>query len=108
MNNLIKVETNEVSIPSLKNKLDEIDKTVYQLAYDGFYGIRLAILMGMWEKGKAIGEYRGVNSQKNWFQLEKETGRDHKSLKKWNGLYEKYPNRKDYQKIAEETADQKF
>jgi len=47
------------------------------------YGSRLAILMGMWEKGKVIGEYRGVNSPDlSWRLLEKETGRNHESLKK--------------------------
>jgi hypothetical protein len=34
-------------------------------------------------------EYRGGKFQ-NYFQMEKETGRDHKSLKKWHDLYEKY------------------
>ena len=105
MHDLVKIKKHEASISSLKKQLDEIDGRVYLLAYDGFYGSRLAILMGGWMRGKAIGEYRGVDSPKSWRQLEKETGRDHKSLKKWNDLYEKYPNREDYQYLAEESAD---
>lgn len=47
---------------NLKQKLDEIDKQVYGEVFDGFYESRLRVLIGMWEKGEAIAEYRGVNS----------------------------------------------
>lgn len=100
-----KVESSEITISALKNKLDEIDKTVYQLAYDGFYGSRLAILIGMWRKGKEISLYRGVKGEISYRQLEIETGKKQENLKKWNDLYEKYPRRKDYQKIAEPLAE---
>ena len=49
--------------------------------------------MGVWEKGRLIGEYRGVNSPTSWRQLARETGRDREYLRKWPrncGLREKY------------------
>jgi len=43
----------------------------------------------MWEKGEAISaEFRGVESAPSYRQLERNTGRDQKSLKKWHELYE--------------------
>ncbi len=53
------------------------------------------ILVGAWEKGKIILEYRGVKSS-SFYQLEKETGRSQESLKKWYNLYEIFPDRKEY------------
>lgn len=47
--------------------------------------------IGMWEKGEAIGEYRGVNSLISFYELEKATGRDHHSLRHWHDLYKKAP-----------------
>ena len=48
-----------------KDRLDEIDEQVGQKAYEGFYESRLAIELGMWEKGEVIdiSEFRGVNSE---------------------------------------------
>ena len=57
---LIKIETN-ISETSLKVSLDKIDETVKQASWDGFFWSRLNILVGMWEKGRAIGQYRGVD-----------------------------------------------
>lgn len=59
-----------------------------------FVPARLRILVGMWEKGEAIGNIGGGKFQ-NYFQMEKETGRDHKSLKKWHDLYEKHTDQGD-------------
>ena len=60
----------------------------YPLTCEG----KLASLVGMWEKGKAIREYRGVDSP-TWYQLSKQTGRDDQSLKRWYELYEAYPDK---------------
>jgi N6-adenosine-specific RNA methylase IME4 len=89
---------------SLKSQLDEIDQKIRLEVFNGFYESRLKIEIGMWEKGKTIsafGENRGVNSP-NWRELERETGRDHKSLKAWNDLYEKY---RDYDRFLKEHAE---
>ncbi len=94
---------NPVSL-NLKNKLDEIDKKIYSEVYDGFYQSRLRVLLGIWEKGEMICDFRGVNPQTNWFQLEKMTGRNHESLKSWYDLYKKYPEKDKYLTIAEERA----
>lgn len=80
---------------TLKEQLDEIDSIIKQAAWDGYYWSRLNILMGNWEKGNAILEYRGVKSS-SFYQLEKETGRSQESLKKWYELYENYPDRIEY------------
>jgi len=94
-----------INFKNLKQRLDEIDNRLYQEVYDGFYESRLKILIGMWEKGAVIDwEFRGVNSQTNYFLLEKEVGRDHKSLKKWHDLYKQYPNLNDYLPIAQSQA----
>jgi len=74
---------------NLKEQLDYIDQQViinYGNKYGGAMGGKY---IGDWWKGKAIGETpRG--SFPSWRQLEKETGRDHKSLKKWHDLYKQY------------------
>jgi len=54
-------------------------------AFDGFYESRLAIELGMWEKGEVIGKYRG--GKFTYYQLEKKTERPHQSLKVWHELY---------------------
>jgi len=89
---------------SLKEKLDEIDRRVYEKVYNGYYESRLGIIMGMWEKGEAIAEYRGVKSA-SYYQLEKETGRQRESLKKWHGIYSDYSDRNEYKEIAELKAE---
>jgi len=91
-------------VVSLKNSLDLIDEKVKAEAFDGFYQSRLAIEWGMWEKGEKVCEFRGVNSQTSFYQLEKDTGRNHESLKKWNDLYQKYPDPERYRPIAEEKS----
>jgi hypothetical protein len=50
----------------------------------------------MWEKGKAVAEYRGVNSAISDRELERQTGRQRESLKSWHDLYQKYPDKKKY------------
>lgn len=90
---------------NLKDKLDEIDNSLVEELYDGFYESRLRIEIGMWRKGRAIEKYvkyRGVKF--TYFQLEKETERSRPSLKKWHTLYLEYPEKKDYLPIAEEKA----
>ncbi len=91
-------------ILQLKEKLDKIDARVYDEAYDGLYQAGYKTKMGMWEKGEVIaGEFTPLNSP-TYRELERQTGRDHKSLKSWHELYNKYPDKKEYKKIAEEEA----
>lgn len=72
---------------NLKQKLDEIDKQVYGEVFDGFCGSRLRILIGMWEKGKAIVSFLGgVKTTPSWRELEKQTGRGDDALKKWHDI----------------------
>ena len=54
---------------SLKEQLDKIDEVVKQGAYDGYYWSKLNILMGMWEKGKVFGEFRGGKIANSWREL---------------------------------------
>jgi len=83
---------------SLKETLDTIDQDVNQTVHSGYKESRLRVLIGMWEKGKAILEYTGVNSS-SFYQLEKQTGRSQESIKSWHDLYQKYPDQGKY--IAE-------
>lgn len=90
---------------NLKQKLDKIDKRVHGEVFEGFCGSRLRILIGMWEKGEAIAEYRGVNSA-SFYELEIKTGRQRESLKKWHDLYKKCPDKEKYTRIAEKQAEE--
>lgn len=58
----------------------------------------------MWEKGKIVCLFRGVNKHTSYYQLEKETGRMHEALKRWHDIYKKYP---DKEKYIKEEADPK-
>jgi N6-adenosine-specific RNA methylase IME4 len=80
----------------LRQQLDEIDKRVVGEVYDGFYESRLRVEFGIWEKGKKVSDFRGVNSEVSYAELKRVTGRDDKSLKAWCDLYEKYPNRETF------------
>lgn len=80
---------------SLKEQLDEIDGQVVNEVFDSFYESRLRILIGIWEKGETIAEYREVNSA-SFYKLEKETGRQRESLKRWHDLYKQYPEKEKY------------
>ena len=86
---------------SLKEQLDEIDQKFGQEIYNGFYESRLKIEIGMWQKGRVIGEFTGGKIP-SWRNLEQETGRDHKSLKDWYDLYDKYRN---YDRFLKEHAE---
>jgi N6-adenosine-specific RNA methylase IME4 len=87
---------NELIISNLKQRLDEIDATVYGEVFNGFCGSRLRILIGIWEKGEVVSKYRGVNLDISFRQLEKMTGRSGEYLKRWNDIYEKYPDKDKY------------
>jgi len=93
---------NEIQVlKSLKDQLDEIDRRVYDEVYDGYKESRFRILIGMWEKGEAIVQFRGVKCTKiNFLQLERETDRDRRSLKQWHDIYSDYPDRSEYEEIA--------
>ncbi len=56
----------------------------------------------MWEKGKVVTEYKGVNSAVSWRELEKQTSRQKESLKRWHDLYLKHPNYDQYLLITEQ------
>jgi len=86
---------------SLKEQLDKIDEKFGREIYNGFYESRLKIEIGMWQKGKVIGEVTGGKIP-SWRSLEQETGRDHKSLKEWYDLYDKY---REYDRFLKEHAE---
>jgi N6-adenosine-specific RNA methylase IME4 len=91
---------------SLKDTLDAIDAAAAEEVLEGYYQSRLRILVAMWEKGEAIAaECRGVKSA-SYYQLEKATGRQRESLKKWHDLYQKYPAKEQYLPGAEQKARQ--
>ena len=93
-----------VNSATLKDKLDKIDEVVEGEVYDGFYRSRLRVLVGIWDKGEAVGKYRG--GKITYYQLEKETGRSHQSLKKWHNEFLKCPDKKIYIKeVAEPRAE---
>lgn len=41
----------------------------------------------------------------SYLEMSQKTGRNRQDLKRWNDLYEKYPNRENYKKLAEEQAE---
>lgn len=93
------------SFEDLRSQLDEIDDIVKQAAWDGYYWSRLNILMGMWEKGKAVdGRFRGVKLPPSYRQLQRETDRGHTDLTKWHDIYQAHPDREEYIEIAKEAA----
>jgi len=90
---------------SLKEQLDEIDNKIYYDAFDNLFNSRLNLLIGMWKKGQIVSTYRGVKVL-TFYQLEEETGRSHNHLKRWNDLYEKYPELNEYiEKYAKPRAE---
>jgi len=90
---------------SLKEQLDKIDNRIISEVFNNYYESRLRILMGMWEKGEAIVNFRGVDLTINFLRLERETGRTRQSLKKWHDFYKQYPEREKYiKKYAEPKA----
>lgn len=90
----------------LRKKLDEIDDEVGREVHDGYFKSRLRVLMAMWEKGEAIGQYTGVNCP-SFYELEKQTGRSHHSLKSWHDLYLKWPKKTMYiSQYAESKAEE--
>ncbi len=90
---------------SLCQKLDEIDDKVEVAAIQGYYDSRLAIIMSQWEKGKVVAAaFRGVKTAPSYRQIERDTGRDQKAVKKWHTLYLKHPDKAEYLPLAEECA----
>lgn len=77
----------------LKQQLDRIDAELAEKVAKPFFESRMRIYVSQWEKGKVIAwEFRGVKSP-SYRQLETETGRDHKTIKAWHDLAEKYLTR---------------
>ena len=70
---------------NLKQELDRIDADCLEYASNRYFNSRLRLIIGMWEKGEIISNYRG--GKFTYYELEKETNRPHQSLKKWHELY---------------------
>lgn len=87
---------------SLKEKLDEIDREVFEIVKNGFYQSHFKKNIGMWEKGEAIAGFTPPKTAVNWSKLGRQVGRDREDLKKWHDFYRKYP---DKQKYIEEYAE---
>jgi len=105
---IIKIKSILTKKFNLKNRLDEIDNIVKKAAQDGYLWSRFNIIIGEWEKGKAIEEYirgfRGVNPP-SYYKLEKQTNRYHTDLKRWHNLYKNNPDREKYILIAKKQAE---
>lgn len=99
------VENLELQQKTLKQQLDAIDQEVVKGVATGFYESRVKIEIGIWEKGKIVSQYRGVNGDKTYRQLQEETGRDKDSLNKWNNLYENCPYKQKYLEVAKQKAE---
>lgn len=102
------VKTVGVAVSGLKEQLDEIDNaTREKQTRDGlgaFYLFALDNEDGQWQKGRAVA---GGNTEINppvWRELERETGRDHKDLKRWFELYQKW---QDHDRFLKEYAEPK-
>ena len=50
--------------------------------------------------------YSGVKGDISYRQMARETGRKGENLKAWYGLHKKYPDFKEYEKIAEKKAQE--
>jgi len=89
---------------NLKNELDKIDNSMMNAVVDGFYNSRLRILIGMWDKGKIIAQFTGVDCA-NYRELQRITDRSDHSLKLWHDLYKNNIERKKYiEKVAKPKA----
>lgn len=90
----------------LKQKLDEIDSEVIAIATEYLQEGRYTVLIGMWQKGEAIGGSIGIEPQRRgiFTELERKTGRNHSDLKKWHDLYKEYSDFEAYKKVALEKA----
>lgn len=84
-----------IKYTELRERLDEIDRSVVAAVSEPIYKSKLRILIGMWEKGEAILISRGVDFS-SFYKLEKETGRSQPSLKRWYDLRVKYPDKQEY------------
>ena len=90
----------------LKTRLDLIDRDVVKAVTDGYKQSRLRIELGMWDKGEAVsGVFTGVKTPPSWRELERQTGRDHKALKRWFDIFMEYSDRMVYLPIAEKKAE---
>jgi hypothetical protein len=91
-------------LTNLKDELDKIDSGMMNAVVEGFYNSRLKILIGMWEKGRVIGTFTGVEVP-NWREYERQTGRPHSHLKLWHDLYKNNIEKKKYiEKVAKPKA----
>ena len=89
----------------LKDKLDAIVEKTKAEVVDGYYASRLKMIIYGWECGEVIdGHFRGVECQPSYYQLERETGYSHHTIKKWHTTYKKNPDMKLFLPIAEAKA----
>ncbi len=96
--------TTSTPTSSLKNQLDEIDKRVVSEVFNGFYESRLKIELAIWEKGRTVVGFRGVNPTVTWVQISTLTRRTREDLKRWSDLFERY---RDRDKFLKEYAEPK-
>lgn len=87
---------------NLKDELDKIDGKIYDEVYDGYLNSRLRVLIGMWDKGRAVGGVFTPLNTPSYREISRDTGRDHKAIKRWHDIYRKYPNKDDYIKLEAE------
>ena len=90
----------------LRGQLDEIDRVAVEGALKGFYESRLKIAVAVWEKGKVVCGFRGVNPNATSRELAAATGRHYEELKRWCDLYKRYPKLENFvEKYAKPKAE---
>lgn len=89
---------NELTL-SLKEQLDEIDKQLIEVNFTNYYISRKNVLLSQWKKGEVIDKKlqstplycRFSNGKINYTKMQKDTGRNYRTLKGWHRDYNKYP-----------------
>ncbi|GAH68254.1 unnamed protein product, partial [marine sediment metagenome] len=72
---------------SLKQELDKIDSEIIEIASGYLQEGRYTVLIGIWRKGEAVGGSIAIDTSISFRELERQTGRDRKDLKRWHDLY---------------------
>jgi len=88
----------------LKEKLDEIDRQLYESCYQNYFISRKNILLAQWKKGELISAvFRGVKTAPSYRELSKQTQRSDTSIKQWHEIY-KNNTWEQWEQKAEEKA----
>ncbi len=80
----------------LRYRLDEIEAETAKKVEDNYYQSCITQGWGRWLSGDAIVVHTGGGDCTSYRQMEKDTGRDRRSLKGWHELRLKYPTKKLY------------